>query len=73
MALSPALPCFLDLNAATEFFQHIFPSVMIDNKHTVLLIWPFISFKHSHWWSWTLVSEKKHRFAWLYSPTQQFI
>lgn len=47
--VSPVLPCFLDLNAATKFFKHIFSSVMIDNKYTVLLVWPFISFENSHW------------------------
>lgn len=30
-------PCFLGLNAAMEFFQHIFTSIMM-NKHTVFLI-----------------------------------
>lgn len=54
------IPCFLDLNAATELFQHIFPSVMINNEHAVFLIRPFVPLEHSHWWCGSLYATKEY-------------
>lgn len=45
----PAIPCLLDLNAAAELLQHVLPSVMVDDEHTVFLIWPLVPFEHRHW------------------------
>lgn len=41
---------FLHLYTATELLKHKLSSVMVNDKYTVLLIWPFVPFEHSHWW-----------------------
>ena len=62
------IPRFLDLNAATELFQHIFTSVMINNKHAVFLVRPLVPFEHRHWWCGSLRGTHSVRLSALSTP-----
>ncbi|KAB1283330.1 hypothetical protein Cadr_000000045 [Camelus dromedarius] len=44
------VPRLLDLDAAAEFLQHILPGVVVNDEHTVLLVWPLVPLEHSHGW-----------------------
>lgn len=42
------LPGCLDLDAAAQLFQDEFPSVVVNDEHTILLVRSFVSFEYRH-------------------------
>lgn len=51
------------MDAAAQLLQDEFPGVMINDEHTVFLVWPLVSFEYGHWRSGALEDQEKSKCA----------